>query len=276
VLQRFAKPLHLFGKLSSFGVGNFVLRRVRPKRLWQLSWDIQPFGATRLGPTQNGVVAALLGEEQFISRRFLFPTGLSKLGLNLAPASFDRNPLSLRQTERTCTSRFSALCSRVRARSPFLCVLLMWSALSHIGHRVGTPCPVLDTPSTRTVSLVWMTIRGSLHSVAAQSPDGVIDAFRLSHPSFSSSLDALLNRASLQESQERRKRLLALTFCSPSAKSRSRANSNFASLLICNLAIQRKSRMNCASEALMLCSFITEQCCLPGGVRLASTAVAHR
>jgi hypothetical protein len=139
--------------------------------------------------------------------------------------------------------------------------LLVCSALSRTGHRVLTRDTVsrIGHPSTRTVSLDWIMIRGSFHSVAAQSPAGVMAAFRQSHPSFSSSLDARRRRASLQESQERRKRLLALTFCSPSARSSRRAKSNLASLLICSPAIHRNSRMNCASEALMLCSFMLKR-----------------
>jgi hypothetical protein len=135
----------------------------------------------------------------------------------------------------------------------------------YAGHRASRT----GHPLTRTVSLVWITIRGSVHSIVAQSPAGVTDAFRRSHPSFSSSLDARLKRASLQESQERRNRLLALTFWSPSAKSRRRAKSNLASLLICSPAIHRNSRMNCASEALMLCSFILVPCYRPSGAHLA-------
>jgi hypothetical protein len=49
----------------------------------------------------------------------------------------------------------------------------------------GTPCPYAGhrvpyrtPPSSRTVSLVWITMRGSFHSVAAQSPAGVTDVVR--------------------------------------------------------------------------------------------------
>jgi hypothetical protein len=259
-LKRFIKPSDLLAKCLSFFVGDLVFRIIGARRLFS---GIEPFRTPRLGPAQGGMVAALLSEERSAPSCFLLPTSLNELGMNLAEASLKRNPLGSGQGGGSRFGDRSARCSR--AQSPFLCVLLMWSALSRTGHRVLTR----DTPSTRTVSLLWITMRGSLHSVAARSPAGVTEDFRQSHPSFSNSLDARRRRASLQESQARRNRLLAFTSCSPSARSRRRAKSNLASLLICKPAIHRNNRMNCASEALILCSFIPKVRYFPSGARLA-------
>ena len=155
----------------------------------------------------------------------------------------------------------------------------MWSALSRIGRRVLTRDTLsrtghlLPTPD-RFAGLDYDSRKRPLRGV--QSPASVTDAFRRSHPSFSSSLNARPKRASLHESQERRKRLLAFTFCSPFAKSRRRAKSKLASLLIRNPAIHRNKRMNCASEALMLYSLMPKSRRLLTGARLASEAVARR
>jgi hypothetical protein len=81
VLQRFAKPSHLFAKVPSLVVGYFALQIVWPK---YLSWEIEPFRAARLRPAQIGVVTALLSKERFAPSCFLFPRSLTKLGLNLA------------------------------------------------------------------------------------------------------------------------------------------------------------------------------------------------
>jgi hypothetical protein len=55
--------------------------------------DIEPFRTRRLGPAQGGMVTALLSEERGAPSCFLLPTSLNELGMDLAEASLERNPL---------------------------------------------------------------------------------------------------------------------------------------------------------------------------------------
>ena len=105
---------------------------------------IEPFRTPRLGPAEGRMVAALLGEERRAPSRFFLPTSLNELGMNLGEASLKRKPLGSGQGGGSRFGDRSARCSR--AQSPFLCVLLMWSALSRTGHRVLTRDTVYRTP----------------------------------------------------------------------------------------------------------------------------------
>ena len=89
------------------------------------SWDIKPFGAPRLSPAQSGMVTALLSKERFAPSRFLFPTSLTKLGLNLPKAFLERNPLCFGHSPQ------SAVPPRVRAcaRDPPSCVFCLCGLL---------------------------------------------------------------------------------------------------------------------------------------------------
>src|SRR5689334_10632670 len=100
-------------------------------------------------------------------------------------------------------------------------------------------CPVQDTLSTQTVSVVWMTTRGSFHTVAAQSPAGVTEVSRRIQSSFFSSL----RLPAQPRITPREPRSLTLTICSPSAKLIRWVKSSFTLLLMDNLAIQQNSRM---------------------------------
>ena len=98
MLKRFTKPSHLFAKGLSLVVGDLVFVVVGLRCFLE---DIEPFRTPRLGPAQRGMVAALLGKQSLAPSGFFLPTSLNELGLNLAEAPFERNPLSLGQTEST-------------------------------------------------------------------------------------------------------------------------------------------------------------------------------
>jgi hypothetical protein len=147
----------------------------RPDEAFLLGHQAISDGAARSRPRQNG--GGIARRRAPHPEPFLSSYKPQQARLEFDPGVF-RARSALPGTSRRSVSRLEF--ARARAIPLLVCSAYVVCFVPY-----GTPCPYAGhrvpyrtPPSSRTVSLVWITMRGSFHSVAAQSPAGVTDVVR--------------------------------------------------------------------------------------------------